>query len=174
VISSTTMSKSIEEVAEKQLDRILSFFPRVETKGSFLFALNTGLLALLALNLRVEDFGFWFLVMPAICVFLIMSASLYFLYRCSFPSLKGGHDSLIYFREIAKRTEAKFIEEYVAQKDDAHVRDLLGQIWRNSEILKMKYDAIKIAFVLSAVALIPWTIFLALAAVVHSGGLVLK
>ena len=90
------------------------------------------------------------------------------------PLLKGGADSLIYFREIAKRTEAKFIDEFIAQTDNAHTRDLLGQVWRNSEILKMKYDAIKISFVLSALALIPWTIFLALAAVAHSGGLIFK
>jgi hypothetical protein len=47
-------------------------------------------------------------------------------------------------------------------------------VWRNSEILKLKYDAIKLAFVLSALALIPWAIFLYLAAVVHSDGLIFK
>jgi hypothetical protein len=30
--------------AEKQLDRVLGFFPRVEAKASFLFALDVGLL----------------------------------------------------------------------------------------------------------------------------------
>ena len=164
----------IKDPAERQLDRVLSFFPRVDAKGSFLFALDTGLLALLALNLQPEDFRVWFLIVPAISVLLIVGTSLYFLYRCSFPWLKGGADSLIYFREIAKRTEAKFIDEFIAQTDNAHTRDLLGQVWRNSEILKMKYDAIKISFVLSALALIPWTIFLALAAVAHSGGLIFK
>lgn len=164
----------IKDTAEKQLDRVLSFFPRVDAKGSFLFALDTGLLALLALNLQPEDFRVWFLIVPAISVLLIVGTSLYFLYRCSFPWLKGGADSLIYFREIAKRTEVKFIDEFIVQTDNAHTRDLLGQVWRNSEILKMKYDGIKISFVLSALALIPWTIFLALAAVAHSGGLIFK
>jgi hypothetical protein len=164
----------VKDTAEKQLDRILSFFPRVDAKGSFLFALDTGLLALLALNLQPEDFRVWFLIVPAISVLLIVGTSLYFLYRCSFPWLKGGANSLIYFREIAKRTEAKFIDEFIAKTDNDHTRDLLGQVWRNSEILKMKYDAIKISFVLSALALIPWTIFLALAAVAHSGGLIFK
>jgi hypothetical protein len=50
--------------AERQLDRVLSFFPRVDAKASFLFALDTGLLALLALNLRQDDFRVWFLVVP--------------------------------------------------------------------------------------------------------------
>ncbi len=168
------MTKSTKDAAEKQLDRVLSFFPRVEAKGSFLFALNTGTLALLALNLRLDDVLVWFLVVPAVGFILLVAASLYFIYRSSFPSLKGGASSLIYFREIAKRTEAKFIDEFVAQKDDAYTRDLLGQVWRNSEILKMKYDAMKVAFILSAIALIPWTVFLALAAVIHATGLILR
>jgi hypothetical protein len=167
------MTKSTKDIAEKQLDRVLSFFPRVEAKASFLFALNTGMLALLALNLRLDDFLVWFLVLPAVG-FILIVASLYFIYRSSVPSLKGGASSLIYFREIAKRTEAKFIDEFIAQNDDAHTRDLLGQVWRNSEILKMKYDAMKVAFILSAIALIPWIVFLALAAIAHASGLILK
>lgn len=168
------MTKLIHDVADKQLDRILGFFPRVDTKGSFIFAMNTGLLALLALNLRLDDLRNWFLAIPAAAVLLIVGSSFYFVYLGSFPYLKGGADSLIYFREIAKRTEATFIDEFLAQNEDAQTRDLLGQVWRNSEILKMKYDATKIAFVLTALALIPWTIFLAAAAIFHSGGLVFK
>jgi hypothetical protein len=168
------MTKPTKDIAEKQLDRVLSFFPRVEAKASFLFALNTGMLALLALNLRLDDFPVWFLVIPAVSFILIVIASLYFIYRSSFPSLTGGASSLIYFREIAKRTEAKFIDEFIAQNDDAYTRDLLGQVWRNSEILKMKYDAMKVAFILSAIALIPWIVFLALAAIAHANGLILK
>jgi hypothetical protein len=168
------MTESARSLAEKQLDRILGFFPRVDTKASFLFATDTGVLALLAINLRLDDLRHWFLAIPAVAVVLMIGASLYFVYLCSFPSLKGGADSLVYFREIARRTEAKFIEEFLAQRDDAHARDLLGQVWRNAEILKMKFDAIKISFVLSALALIPWTIFLAAATAVHSGGLVFK
>ena len=163
-----------KDAAEKQLDRVLGFFPRADAKASFLFALDTALLALLALNVRPDDFRAWFLLIPGICALLMIGASLYFVYRSSFPSLKGGANSQIYFRVIAKRTEAKFIEEFVAQNDVARTRDLLGQVWRNSEILKLKYDAIKLAFVLSALALIPWAIFLCLAAVVHSDGLIFK
>jgi pycsar effector protein len=162
------------EFATKHLDRILGFFARVEAKASFLFAMDTGLLALLALNVRVGDAQIWYLVAPAALSLVLLLASLYFVYRCTFPHLTGGSASLIYFREIARRTEAKFIEEFLVQEESSHTRDLLGQVWRNSEILKLKFEAMKIAFVLTAVALIPWTIFLVAAALVHSPGLVLK
>ena len=69
----------IKDTAEKQLDRVLSFFPRVDAKGSFLFALDTGLLALLALNLQTEDFRVWFLIIPT------MSVLLYRRYKSLFP-----------------------------------------------------------------------------------------
>jgi hypothetical protein len=163
-----------KETAERQLDRVLGFFSRVDAKGSFLFALDTSLLALLAVNVSPDDFKECFLVVLAVFVVLLLAVSLYFTYRSAFPVLKGGHGSLIYFREIAKRTEANFIDEFIAQKDDAHVRDLLGQVWRNAEILTIKFDAMKIAFGLTAFALIPLTVFIALAAVAHAGKLILR
>ncbi|MGB6939361.1 MAG: Pycsar system effector family protein [Xanthobacteraceae bacterium] len=162
-----------KETAEKQLDRIMGFFPRVDAKGSFLFALNTGMLAFLFLNLRPTDLNAWFLALPAGVAIVTLAASLINLYRSAYPSLKGGAESLIYFREIAKRTEAKYIDAFTKQTD-AYVRDVMGQVWRNSEILTIKYDAVKLAFILTAFTLIPWSISLSAAAAVHAGGLVLK
>ena len=69
---------------------------------------------------------------------------------------------MIYFREIANRTEHKFIEEFKGQTDEQRVSDLLRQVWRNSEILKIKFDSLKMAFALLAWAMIPWVISLAL------------
>lgn len=36
------------------------------------------------------------------------------------------------------------------------MKDLLGQVWRNSCILTAKFDALKWAFILMALAIIPW------------------
>lgn len=160
--------------AEKLLNLVLGFFPRVDTKASFLFALDSALLGFLAINVRPEDFRTWFLVLPGAAAVLVIAAGLWFVFHCSFPVLKGGAESVIYFREIARRTEASFIHEFTKLNDEDHTRDLLGQVWRNSEILTIKYSAIKTAFILTGIALLPWTAFLALAAVVHSGGLIFK
>jgi hypothetical protein len=165
---------STKDNAEKLLNLVLGFFPRADAKASFLFALDSGLLGFLAINVRPEDFRTWFLILPGATAVLTIAAGLWFVFHCSFPALRGGTDSLIYFREIARRTEATFVHEFTKRNDEDHTRDLLGQVWRNSEILTAKYDAIKIAFILTGVALLPWTLFLALAAVVHSGGLIFK
>lgn len=167
--------KTAQEIAGKQLDRVLGFFPRVDAKASFLFAMNTGILALLVLNLQLGDLKVWFLAGPAVVAVALLIASYLFVYRCTFPHLKGGAGSLIYFREIAKRTEANFVSEFLQLNDQELARDLSGQIWRNSEILKTKFDSMKIAFVLTAIALIPWVGFLLGAALLHSpAGLILK
>ena len=80
----------------------------------------------------------------------------------AFPTLRGGHKSLIYFREIARRTESNFIDEFVEQEEGARIKDLLGQVWRNSCILTSKFDSLKWAFILVALAIIPWATAVAL------------
>jgi hypothetical protein len=87
---------------------------------------------------------------------LLIGASVWFLYRGAFPQLKGGTASLVYFREIARRTEHQFIEGFKDQTEEQRINDLLGQVWRNSEILTKKFDAMKVSFILVAIAIVPW------------------
>ncbi len=142
--------------ARDQLNLVLGFFPRVDAKASVLLAINTGMLAVLSSKVPPwRTMQLWPVIAGSTCLLLI-GGSCWFLYKVAFPSLSGGHQSLVYFREIATRTESKFIEEFMAEEETARLRDLLGQVWRNSEILKMKFDALRCAFVLMAVAIAPW------------------
>jgi hypothetical protein len=156
------------DAAAKQLDRILSFFPRVEAKASFLFAMDTTLLGVIAINAQKSDFLIWYHTAALALAASLLFGSLYFVYFCIFPSLKGGHSSLIYFREIAKLREAEYIAAVRAIDSDRLTEDFIGQAWRNSEILTKKFDHIKVAFVLTALSLIPWTAFLLLAGLTHT------
>ena len=94
--------------ARDQLNRVLTFFPRVDAKASLVLAIDTSMLALLATpafpyaQLRWE-------LMPIGLALLGLGVSLWNLYKQAFPALDGGHQSLIYFREIAGRTEATCI-----------------------------------------------------------------
>jgi hypothetical protein len=148
-------NKHLSQTAAYQLDRVLAFFPRADAKGSVLLAVDTGMLAVLASNSPpAASFDWWILI--ALLPVILLAVSLWHLYMGAFPSLKGGHESLIYFREISKRTESRFIEEFLAQPDDGLVKDLLSQVWRNSEILKAKFDHISSAFNWTALAILPW------------------
>jgi hypothetical protein len=72
----------------------------------------------------------------ALLALALIALSLVFLYQASFPRLVGGRSSLLYFREIAKRKEAAFIDEFSEQSEEAFLKDVLAQVWRNSQILK--------------------------------------
>lgn len=162
------MSKHTLDVAAEQLDRVLDFFSRVETKASFLFAVNTSIVGITALNLQPDDFEVWYVIVPAIVTVLLNGGAFFFLYRCAYPSLDGGERSLIYFREIAKLREADFIASFEKLTEEEVAKDLLGQVWRNSKILAAKFDALKVAFVLTAISLLPWVIHLAAASTLHA------
>ena len=162
-------SQSRLEIAQGSLDRTLEFFSRVDAKASFILALNTGMLALLALNFDYNDILIWSFTGPFILAVLGLSSSLFNIYHCQFPQLKGGSGSKFYFKEIASRTEAQFIDEFLKEKEDGLLKDVLGQVWRNSEILNQKYAALKLAFIFTALSLLPWLTFLAVTTSIHSG-----
>ena len=156
--------KHLSEIATSELDRVLGFFSRADGKGSVLLALDTGMLAILAGNLpSSSSFDLWLLVtlMPV----LTIGWSIWHLYLGAFPSLEGGRGSLIYFREIAKRKEDQYTEEFSTMSEEAYLKDLLRQVWRNSEILKEKFDHISTAFNWTAFSILPWVGSLVLLAV---------
>jgi hypothetical protein len=161
-------SKLILELAHKQLDRVLGFFSRVETKASFIFAVNSAMLGTLAVHVERVDL----VRLPTLIALVLagagLCASYYFVYSSSFPNLIGGHSSLIYFKEIAKLREQEFIKAFREQTEDSYIDDVLSQAWRNSEILSKKFRAIKIAFFATGVSLLPWAAFLILASLVRA------
>jgi hypothetical protein len=147
--------KHLAEVAAEQLNRVLAFFPRADAKGSVLLAVDTGMLAVLASNCPPVSAFDWWMLLPLLPL-VLLAISLFHLYLGAFPSLKGGEESLVYFREIAKKREQPFIETFTAQTEAAYIQDLLGQVWRNSQILTTKFDHISSAFNWMALAIVPW------------------
>jgi hypothetical protein len=152
--------KDLAESARSQLDRVLNFFPRVDGKASVVLAVDTGMLAFLVAHFPAPRLLTWWEIAIPILTVVLLGVSLWFLYKGAFPNLQGGSASLVYFREIAGRTEAKFIDEFSKQSLADHCKDLLGQVWRNSEILKEKFDCLKVASFFLAFAIIPWVISL--------------
>lgn len=147
--------------ARDQLTRTLTFFQRVDAKASVVLGVDTGLLAVLATRAAQPAALRWEWV-PIGLTMLFLAVSFWHLYQQSFPSLDGGGESLLYFQEVAKRTEARYIESWKAMSSEQYVNDLLGQVWRNSEILRKKYDHLKWALYSMSLAMIPWAVSLAL------------
>lgn len=153
--------KALLSASHDELGLVLSFFPRVDAKSSVVLAVDTGMVGYLAAHLPgIDSMHWWEFMAPALTIALL-AWSFWHLYRGAFPQLKGGEGSLVYFREIAGRTEAKFVDEFTAQQESAYVKDVLGQAWRNSQILKAKFDDLRHSFTLMAIAVLPWTVSLA-------------
>lgn len=150
-------TKQLTELTKDNLGRVLGFFPRVDNVSSIILATDIGMLAVLASNAPALMSFRWSMGFACIPILLI-GTSLWHIYRGSFPRLEGSPLSLIYFREIACRKEEEFIRESMTQSEEAYLKDLLNQTYRNSQILTQKFDHLRLAFVFLAIALPFWII----------------
>ncbi|HYD88644.1 MAG TPA: Pycsar system effector family protein [Vitreimonas sp.] len=145
-----------------QLDRVLSFFPRVEGKASFLFAINLSLIATAFAAVSWKSFQTQLFVgLLLTLVLLLCTASLIFLYFAYAPHLSAAKKkSLLYFRDIANHEPEEFVTQWTELQDKQLLEDALHQVWRNCEILSKKFSATEGAFTLTAFAVIPWLVLL--------------
>jgi hypothetical protein len=145
----------LDIVALEQLNLVLGFFPRVDSMIVVVLGIDLAMLGVLASHLpKYGSLSPW--VVVALIPVLLITVSLVRLYGAAFPRLDGGAQSLVYFREVAARTEVNFVHQFLHQKTGDYTRDVLGQVWRNSQILSLKYDSLKSAFVWLAWAVLPW------------------
>lgn len=155
------------EVIERQLERVLAFFPRVEARISALFGVNTLIFAVAAVNVSAGDFARWYVVTPGALLIAGLVTSYVYLFRANFPDDNGGEGSLVFFKAISDRTEANYLADLLACSDDKFRDDLIGQVWRNSVILCAKYRRVKKAISATALSIVPFIIFLAVSATIH-------
>jgi len=125
------------------------------------------MLALLATNLKVEDLKIWWIAVPALFSLIAISFGLWCLYHCTFPRLDGGANSMIYFQEIAKRPEVNFVQEFTRLDHEEFTREILSQVWRNSEIVSQKFRWVRSAYHWTLIAMLPWFVFLCMASISH-------
>lgn len=152
---------------QNQLDRILNFFPRVDAKINGLFAVNTFILSIASWNLSLADLRLWYVGLPGFLCVAGLVVSYVFLFLANFPDVKGGQGSLIYFYQIRLRSEATFISDLEACSDDDYGKDIMGQIWRNSEILCEKYGSVKKAIIATTISLVPFFLLLSATASIY-------
>lgn len=156
------------DIIQHQLDRVLGFFPRVEARINTLFGVNTLIIIIAALNLSAGDLRLWYVTGPGSLLLVGLVLSYYHLFRANFPDDKGGKKSLIFFKEIQKRTEANYIAEFLECGEEALRNDLLGQVWRNSVIVCEKYQRVKLAIIATAISIVPFVVFLAVTGTIHA------
>lgn len=147
-----------------QLDRLQGFFPRVEGRATFLFAAILAQLGILAVNFPLERPWTFTGAVSAVAV-VFLSLTVWRIYGSLFPHLKPApRPSLLYFVDVAGMNELDFVARAKNAHDAELLDDVASQIWRNSEILAIKFRRIREAFQFAAVALPLWLCALALIA----------
>lgn len=150
------------KTASDQLNRILGFFPRVDGKASAVFAIASTLIGVLASRINFVQPSLPIVALPACVSLALLAYALIELFICAYPNLRGSETSLIYFRGIARRDASSFCAAFSALNEQGLQDDLIEQIWCNARILRIKYGALKRAFIATLTALIPWTLVISL------------
>jgi hypothetical protein len=140
-------------LAERQLDRMQSFFPRIDAKVTAVAAWLSIEVAVAALNTKLDDLDVAYVCVPFGAFVLASGASAARVWQCVFPDRKGGQGSLIYFGAIADRTEGAFRNAFKAATETEMLDDVIGQVWRNAEIVCAKYTAVQSAIRFATISL---------------------
>lgn len=158
--------------ATTQLDRLMGFYPRIDGKASFLLALIVTMLGVMAINFPIQKIG-----SPRGCAgiiaALLLVLSLWRLCYVFFPHLTSGEKlSLIYFGDIAREQWREYHNSLASVSEQELIEDITCQIWRNSKILKIKFDETQAALIFMIMAL-PFWFTLLFAAALRAGKFVL-
>jgi hypothetical protein len=150
-----TTEKKIE-VVEKNLERLLGWISRFDTKSSIVLGADTGMLGILATF--APAFGHWTFakVVFASLAFLCLIGSLFFIYAGTYPRIKETGDSLFYFGAIARHSPEEYRRRFMGQSSEEYLKDLLDQCHINSVILDEKFADLRRAYRLLFLGLIPW------------------
>lgn len=140
-------------LAERQLDRMQSFFPRIDAKVTAVAAWLSLEAAVIALNTKLADLHVTYVWVPFAAYMLTTAVAATKVWECVFPHSKGGQGSLIYFGAIADRTEGSFRNEFKTASETSLLDDVIGQVWRNAEIVCAKYKAVQSAIRWSTLSL---------------------
>lgn len=158
------MSVDIEAV-ERQLDRIQSFIPRIDTRMTGYFAIVSAQAALLFNAITPQDVSHWFNMVCLIAFLSCTVLALLNIYQCAHPTLRGNGQSLIFFAEIDKLVQVDFIKKFNEQSEEELRTDFLRQIHRNSQIVTQKYASLRRAGTSILIGTVPWIIILLISSV---------
>ncbi|TFH58738.1 MAG: hypothetical protein E4G91_09330 [Candidatus Zixiibacteriota bacterium] len=149
----------IASFLERNLSRQITWISVADSKISFVFAVNTAMLGVLAAVSPKVAIG-WD-VAPAIFAAFAAAfglASLLFLSFASFPRTKGPKNSLIYFGGIAQRDVNQFKQATCEMTLDSYIEDLSAQCHRNAEIAERKFIWVQRALIALYLSVPPWCV----------------
>jgi hypothetical protein len=148
--------------AEKNLDRLLQWISRVDSKVSVLLGMHTGMLGIVA-SLAPEPHEWkWFMLLSFVATAVLLGTGFVLISFASYPRTTGPSKSLLFFGSIAGNSFNEFNQCWSSRTTQQHLGDLLEQCHRNSEIIDRKFKYLKNAYRTMMLAMLPWAITLLL------------
>lgn len=144
------------QAAWNELNLVLGFFPRVDTRLSAVLALDLGMLALVGGRWPASDDLTFPIVAIAAGFAVPLCWSFYHLWTAIVPNRNGGTNSLIFFRSIAGMRESDFRDQFMSLSSHELACDLLEQAWRNAKVLECKFNSLRSACIGMALAVPLW------------------
>lgn len=145
------------ERCENQLDRIIGFYSRIDTKASVIFAINVSMTGYL-----ISRTSYLLLQLPSLWIFavsyvLCLAISLISLYLSTKPNTTAPEESLLFFCHISLCDRTVFKERLSQLTELQLIDDLNNQIWANSDILAKKFKHIDTSYIMTLLSAIPWS-----------------
>lgn len=145
-------------LAEKNLEYLLEWVGRFDSKSSVILGIDTGMLGVLATFAPAKNLWDSLMIGFAVLSIILLLISLLFVYLGNYPRLKGPSESLFYFGSICRKCFNQYQQEFSKRSTEEHLKDMLEQCHRNSEILNQKFKYLKWSYRLLLIGVIPWAI----------------
>ena len=157
----STNAISIQEhiqATEKNLERLLDWVSRLDSKFPIILGIDTAMLGVLATF--APPLCLWSQLMTYFTILsvIFLGSTLLFVYLGSYPQTKGPKKSLLYFGSIAKSSFSEYRQIFLNQNPENYLNDLLEQCHRNSEIIDLKFKRLKWAYRTLSIGVLPWAI----------------
>jgi hypothetical protein len=158
-MASRTMSLEKQlQLAEKNLDNLLEWVSRYDNKSYVILGINMGMLGVMATLAPPPNLLDSLMIAFTLLSIILLAVSQLFVYLGNYPRLKGPSNSLFYFGAVCNLKLDQYQQEFRKRSVEEHLKDMLGQCHRNSEILNQKFTYLRWAYRTLFVAVIPWVI----------------
>lgn len=146
------------DLLDRILTKNLAWISGADTKGTLLFAVDSGMLAVMAA--LVPPMNLWTISAAVFAALALIGliASVGFIVFAALPRLDGPRNSLIYFGGIASHDEDQYVKKIMDGITEELLADFARQCHRNAEIAKTKYGMVRKAIVCTFSSLPVWLI----------------
>lgn len=149
------LENSIER-AEDSLQRNLEWIGRHDARIAFTAGLLLAMLGVLASASTSVITWEWYTYTSFGITASLLFGALVLIYLSQYPKTESQNASLIFFETVAGLKCDEFKKKFKESSREEQLDDLLSQVHINAEILKKKFDCLKISLRFLATAVLPW------------------